>query len=316
MAIHKIPDNMRVGPPVLRVRNIENVLAFYESSLGLQVNRSYKFSNSDNDTHGGDDYPIYELGFKNNNYSSPYEPHLILKHDPDAVMRPLHSERIAAGLFHFAIVVPDRKSLALTYLAVKNSGIRYDGFADHLVSESLYLRDPEDNGIEIYRDRPSNEWPRNIEGQIIMNTLPLDLDSLLAEITTEELKDNANKAFPIGARIGHIHLRVTRLERSIKFYHQKIGLDVTVDWSSMGAAFLSAGGYHHHIGMNTWFSLNGKGHLDGESGLDYFTLIIPDRPFVNSLASRMCSTNQSKQINWNQLLVSDPDGIPILIRSS
>jgi catechol 2,3-dioxygenase len=84
----------------------------------------------------------------------------------------------------------------------------------------------------------------------------------------------------------------------------------------MGAAFLSAGGYHHHIGMNTWFSLNGKGHLDGESGLDYFTLIIPDRPFVNSLASRMCSTNESKQINWNQLLVSDPDGIPILIRSS
>lgn len=316
MAIHKIADNMRVGPPVLRVRNIENVLGFYESSLGLQVNRSYKFNNSDNDTHGGDDYPIYELSFKNNNYSSPYEPLLILKHDPDAIMRPLHSGPIAAGLFHFAIVVPDRKSLALTYLSVKNSGIRYDGFADHLVSESLYLRDPEDNGIEIYRDRPSKEWPRNIEGQIIMNTLPLDLNSLLAEITTEEIKDNANKAFPTGARIGHIHLRVTSLERSIKFYHQNIGLDITVDWSSMGAAFLSAGGYHHHIGMNTWFSLNGKGHLDGEAGLDYFTLIIPDRPFVNSLASSMCSTNESKQINRNQLLVFDPDGITILIRSS
>ena len=126
----------------------------------------------------------------------------------------------------------------------------------------------------------------------MMNTLTLDLNSLLAEITTEELKDNANKAFPTGARIGHIHLRVTSLERSIKFYHQKIGLDITVDWSSMGAAFLSAGGYHHHIGMNTWFSLNGKGHLNGEAGLDYFTLIIPDRPFVNSLASRMRSTDR------------------------
>ena len=295
MAIYKIPDSMRVGPPVLRVRNIDTAMAFYENSLGLQVNRSYK----DNSPGGGyydDVNAIYEVGFKHNfsSFSSSfsYEPLLILKHDPNAKRRKssLHSGAAAgAGLFHFAILVPDRKSLASTYLALKNSGIQYDGFADHLVSESLYLRDPEDNGIEIYRDRPANEWPRDPEGHIMMDTLPLDWNSLLAEMNNnnnnkEEQRNNDAKAFPTGARIGHIHLRVTNLERSIKFYHEKIGLDITVDWRSMGAAFLSAGGYHHHIGMNTWHSLNGGAHMSGEAGLEYSTIIIPDRSFIKTLA--------------------------------
>ena len=160
MAIYKIPDNMRVGPPVLRVRNLTQPMAFYENSLGLQVNRSYKA-----DRHGGNYYdddvvvnPIYEEYVLRNTTSIllPLRATLILKHNPNARKMVLHS----AGLYHFAILVPDRKSLASTYLAVKNSGVRYDGFADHLVSESLYLRDPEDNGIEIYRDRQAIEWPR------------------------------------------------------------------------------------------------------------------------------------------------------------
>jgi catechol 2,3-dioxygenase len=316
MAIYKIPDNMRVGPPVLRVRNIDTAMAFYENSLGLQVNRSYKANSHGGNYYDDDVNPIYEIGFKHNiPSSSSYEPLLILKHDPNARKTVLHS----AGLYHFAILVPDRKSLASTYLAVKNSGVRYDGFADHLVSESLYLRDPEDNGIEIYRDRPAIEWPRDTEGHIMMDTLALDLNSLLAEINYDKEERNNAKAFPTGARIGHIHLRVTNLERSIKFYHEKIGLDITVDWSSMGAAFLSAGGYHHHIGMNTWHSLNGEAHLSGEAGLEYFTIIIPDRSFVKTLASRIqhsSTTTNSKQASENQLLlVSDPDHIQFLIRS-
>jgi catechol 2,3-dioxygenase len=318
MATYKVPDGMRVGPPALRVRNIDTALAFYENGLGLQVNRRYKDDNPGDDDDGNS---IYELGFKHN-ISSSYEPLLILKNDPNAKKPSLHSGAAGAGLFHFAILVPDRKSLALTYLAVKNSGIQYDGFADHLVSESLYLRDPEDNGIEIYRDRTASEWPRDTEGHIMMDTLPLDLNSLLAEINydKEEEKNNA-KAFPTGARIGHIHLRVTNLQRSIKFYHEKIGLDITVDWSSMGAAFLSAGGYHHHIGMNTWHSLNGEAHMSGRAGLEYFTIIIPDRSFVKTLAShiqqqRSATTTNSKQASENQLLlVSDPDHIQFLIRS-
>jgi catechol 2,3-dioxygenase len=108
------------------------------------------------------------------------------------------------------------------------------------VSESLYLRDPENNGIEIYRDRQAIEWSHDSEGYIKMDTLPLDLNSIVSELNEEERK--TAKAFPTGARIGHIHIRVTNLERSIKFYHEKIGLDITSDWSSMGASFLSAEG--------------------------------------------------------------------------
>jgi catechol 2,3-dioxygenase len=208
-----------------------------------------------------------------------------------------------------------------------NSGVEYDGFADHLVSESLYLRDPENiftenNGIEIYRDRPSTEWPRDDNGHIIMDTLPLDLNSLLSEMNNNnddnEEKDNA-EAFPAGARIGHMHLKVTNLERSIKFYHEKIGLDITVDWSSMGATFFSAGGiYHHHIAINTWHSLNGESHMNGkDAGLESITLIIPDKSYINTLAQRIFGSSSSYTSTTisGQLLILDPDGIQFMIGS-
>jgi catechol 2,3-dioxygenase len=111
-----------------------------------------------------------------------------------------------------------------------------------------------------------------------MDTLPLDLQSLRSEINKEEPKNTI--PFPSGAKIGHIHLKVTDLERSINFYHKKLGFDITVNWKSMGAAFLSAGGYHHHVGMNTWHSLNGEGHIQGRSGLENFTITIPERSFL------------------------------------
>ena len=123
-------------------------------------------------------------------------PILIIRHDPNAK----NASQNSAGLFHFAILVPDRKSLASIYLPVRNSGVRYDGFADHLVSESLYLIDPENNGIKINRDRPSIEWPRDNEGHIMMDTLPLDLDSLVSEKPNTEERENA-EAFPSGTRI-------------------------------------------------------------------------------------------------------------------
>ena len=217
----------------------------------------------------------------------------------------------------FAILVPDRRSLASTYLAIRSSGIQYDGFADHLVSESLYLRDPENNGIEIYRDRQATEWPHDREGHIKMDTLPLDLNSIVSELNKEEIE--TAKAFPIGARIGHMHLRVTNLERSIKFYHEKIGLDITSDWSSMGASFLSAGGYHHHIGMNTWHSLNGKVHGRSETGLENFTITIPDRTSFDTIESiinrHANSEQQPKQMtDKNQFMIFDPDSIQIVFK--
>jgi catechol 2,3-dioxygenase len=299
---------MRIGSPVLRVKNIDRILRFYEERLGLQMNRRYQVGDDD----GGGDNLVCELGSKQKSMSN--ESILILHHDPNAKNAPLRS----AGLYHFAILVPDRKSLALTYLAIRNSGLQYDGFADHLVSESLYLRDPENNGIEIYRDRQASEWSHDNEGHINMDTLPLDLNSLVSELNKDE-KETA-KAFSTGARIGHMHLRVTNLQSSIKFYHEKIGLDITSDWSSMGAAFLSAGGYHHHIGMNTWHSLNGQVHGKGETGLENFTIAIPDRTSFNTIESiinrHASSEQQTKQkTDRNQFLIFDPDGIQIVFKA-
>jgi catechol 2,3-dioxygenase len=297
---------MKLGSPVLRVRNIDKILAFYEKKLGLQVKRRHQ----DDD----DGYAVYELGFMQIDH--PEESLLQLHHDPNAKNASPHS----AGLFHFAILVPNRKSLAFTYLALKNSGVHYDGFADHLVSESLYLRDPENNGIEIYRDRPVRDWPRDGRGNIMMDTLPLNLQSLVSEM--DRLEDKNVIAFPNGARIGHMHLRVTNLESSIKFYHEILGFDITVNWTSMGAAFLSAGGYHHHVGMNTWHSMNGEGHSSNVIGLKNFTITISDKPLFNRLGSVIknhytsSEQQQIKQIsNDNQFMVSDPDGIHIVIRS-
>jgi catechol 2,3-dioxygenase len=300
-------SGMKVRYPVLRVRNIDKVLRFYEKGLGLHVNKRYQDGNED------DGNLVYELGFKQKFLSSD-KPILILRHDPNAKNAPQRS----AGLYHFAILVPDRRSLALTYLAIRNSRVQYDGFADHLVSESLYLRDPENNGIEIYRDRHVSEWSHDNEGHINMDTLPLDLNSLVSELNIEERK--TAKAFPTGARIGHMHIRVINLQRSIKFYHEKIGLDITSDWSSMGAAFLSAGGYHHHIGINTWHSLNGKVHGDGETGLENFTIAIPDRTSFNTIESiinrHTSSEQQTKQkTDRNQFLIFDPDGIQIVFKA-
>ena len=295
----------KVGSPVLRVRDIDKIVAFYETKLGLKVKRRHQ-----------DDYgnAVYELGFVHIDY--PEDSLLQLHHDPNAKNASPHS----AGLFHFAILVPNRESLASTYLALKNSGVYYDGFADHLVSESLYLRDPENNGIEIYRDRPARDWPRDSEGNIMMDTLPLNLQSIVAEM--DRLESENPVAFPIGARIGHMHLKVTDLQRSIKFYHKILGFDITVDWRSMGAAFLSAGGYHHHVGMNTWHSMNGKVHSNDVLGLENFTITVPDILSFNRIRSAIQSHHfsseekQKEQNSYgNQLMVSDPDGIQIVIRS-
>jgi catechol 2,3-dioxygenase len=292
-----MPASMRIGPPTLRVKDLREELSFYEEILGLQVNRKYRTN--------ADDLDAIDLGFSGK-FKGAAEPLLILKHDPNAKAIPNNF----AGLFHFAILVPDRKRLACAYSALQGSGVVFEGFADHLVSESLYLNDPERNGIEIYRDRSRDEWPRDQNGQIVMDTLPLDIRSLEAELNGEE-RENATP-FPNGARIGHIHLRVTNLERSLSFYRENLGLDMTADWRAFGAVFLSAGGYHHHLGMNTWHSAGGPPHKNGEAGLDSFMIHVKDSSFIDAVLSEF-GRSISPTEGSVQYLIADPNGIPILI---
>ncbi len=299
--IFKMPGSMQIGPPTLRVRDLEEELSFYEESLGLQENRLSQ------DNEGP--HEVVELGFHGKSKGQ-QDQLLILKHDPNARETP-HD---FAGLYHFAILVPDRKSLASALSAIEASGTRFEGFADHLVSEALYLHDPERNGIELYRDRPRGEWPRYSTGHIRMDTLPLDLDSLLGELSMEERR--STPAFPNGARIGHMHLRVTDLDRSLKFYSEKIGLEIPsfvsqFDFNKLGAGFLSAGGYHHHIGMNTWHSRGGKPHERGEAGLENFRINIPDGSPIVVLAKQLSGYVKTK--DSKHLTVSDPDGIEVMV---
>lgn len=276
---------MKINQLTLRVRDLDLMLRFYQEIFGLQVNLR---------SSSADGMEEVELGFKGR-FKEAVDPLLILKHDPKARDTP-HD---FAGLYHFAVLVPDRKSLAHAYTAIE-SQYRFDGFADHLVSESLYLHDPERNGIEIYRDRPSHQWNRGKNGTISIDTLPLDLSGVLDELKGE----STSAAFQNGARIGHMHLRVINLERSAKFYREQLGFDLTADLSSMGAMFLSYGGYHHHIGLNTWHSLDGKQHETGEAGLESFTIdLTGDEDLLRKV--RMHSQTET---------LADPDGIQIEIK--
>jgi catechol 2,3-dioxygenase len=280
---------MEIGPLSLRVRDLDPMLDFYCKDLGLEIfNR---------------DEEIVQLGPRATNV----QPLLILKHDPKAERGPPD----AAGLYHFAMLLPDRRSLAAAYLKIGNTGVIFDGYADHQVSEALYLTDPEGNGIEIYSDRPKNEWKFDDDNQVQMATLPLDVDSLLKELSGAKSEELAG--LPKGTRIGHIHLKVTNLQTSIPFYRTTLGLDVMRYYGS--AAFLSVGGYHHHIGMNTWESLGGPSRKKEWIGLEYVTLAVPKREF-GTLASKLSGTPFLHEQSADQLFVTDPDEIEIVIRTS
>ena len=149
------------------------------------------------------------------------------------------------------------------------SGQRFTGASDHFVSEALYLRDPEGNGIEIYRDRPRSEWEYEPGGELRMGTVALDVDSVMSE-----LPGGDDSGMPDGTRIGHVHLHVADLGAAESFYVGDLGLDVTVR-SYPGALFLSHGGYHHHVGLNTWQGEGAPPPPPGSRGLEEFELLLP-----------------------------------------
>ncbi len=267
--------------------DMDSMLSFYEHDWGLTVLRR----------DGG----TVELGAAKSR-----EPILILRDAPGAEKPP----QDAAGLYHYALVVPDRRSLAAAYLRLGNAGVIFDGYADHLVSEALYLTDPEGNGIEIYADRARNSWKFDDDRQVNMATQPLDLDSLLKEVSG--VPPNSLKAFADETRVGHIHLKVTELQSSIAFYRNMLGLDLMRYYGS--AAFLSAGGYHHHIGINTWESLGGKPAKESWAGLEHLTVTIPEEN-LKELATMFADSQYATSQSTGQLFITDPDQIEVAFRA-
>jgi catechol 2,3-dioxygenase len=178
--------------------------------------------------------------------------------------------RGATGLYHFAILVPSRLDLARTLAHLRDTRTRLTGASDHLVSEALYLDDPEANGIEIYRDRPRAEWPLE-EGGVRMAVDPLDLDALLAEADSTNVPWTG---LAPGTRMGHIHLRVSDLPEAERFYVGALGFEVMARYGD-SALFVSAGRYHHHIGLNTWAGVGAHAPPPGAAGLREYVVRLP-----------------------------------------
>jgi catechol 2,3-dioxygenase len=273
-----LPSATHIGSVHLTVADLEAQRSFYERALGLRE------LERDGSTVrlGPDGGPVI----------------LELTGDPDAPRRP-HG---TTGLYHLAVLVPGRADLGQALRRVIESGWRFTGASDHLVSEALYLNDPEGNGIEIYRDRPREEWARSDEGVIQMATLPLDLDGVLGEI---EAAEPVPALMPAGTHIGHVHLQVANLHDAEAFYSGALGFEVMVR-TYPGALFVSAGGYHHHIGLNTWESAGGSPPPEGSTGLRSFELVLPTADDANLVADRARATGAQVETRDGTAILLDP----------
>jgi catechol 2,3-dioxygenase len=279
-----IPPDTSIGKVRLRVADLDDLTTFYERVIGLPAVE-----------RGGD---VTRLG------AAGGEPLIELVGAPDAPPAPSFS----TGLFHLAILVPDRAELARSLQRVAGAGWRLTGASDHLVSEALYLQDPEGNGIEIYRDRPREEWRRNGD-ELAMATLPLDLESILGELDPSERQADG---MPGGTTMGHVHLQVADIPAAERFYNRALGLDVMVR-SYPGALFLAAGGYHHHIGLNTWQSEGAPPPPEGSLGLDRYELVLPSAAERDSAADRLAEVGADPQRLDEGVLATDPSGNRVLL---
>jgi catechol 2,3-dioxygenase len=217
--------------------------------------------------------------------------------------------RRAPGLYHLAILLPSRLDLALALARLAETRWPLDGASDHLVSEALYLSDPDGNGIEIYRDRPRADWPRAGD-QLQMSTLALDLNDVLGELReASELQPAA----PSGTRVGHVHLQVTDLAEAEAFYHGVLGFDVMVRYP--GALFVSAGRYHHHIGLNIWHSAGAAPAAAGSVGLRSFEVELPGESELAALLARVDAASIPSTREHGGVLVRDPFGSGVVLRT-
>ena len=207
--------------------------------------------------------------------------------------------RGTTGLYHFAILVPSRRDLGRALRRMVETNTVLQGVADHGVSEALYLADPDGNGIEVYRDRPRAEWPI-VNGRLQMGADPLDLDAILAE---DEGRDGHGLA--PATVIGHVHLHVSRLADAERFYVDVLGFELMQRYGP-SALFVSAGGYHHHIGLNTWAGVGAPPPPAGAIGLRRFVVKLPNDAARAAVADRVTAAGLPIETTSEGLIVRDP----------
>jgi catechol 2,3-dioxygenase len=282
--MQKIPDmsGMTLGPVVLTVRDLDRMANFYQQAIGMKMLQR----------RGGS----LHLGVRDRAL-------LILEENPRA-----HKPILTTGLYHAAILLPSRIDLAAHLRHLMQSSIRLDGMADHLVSEAIYLSDPEGNGIELYHDRPRAQWPVE-RGALRMATNPLNFEGLLAELKVQEI---SWQGLPGNTTVGHVHLRVSDLDRSEGFYRDILGMDVMTRFGQ-SASFLSYNGYHHHIGLNTWESRGAPAPTPGELGLKHLTLHAPSIEIWRKIYEFVILQTASQDASVEGLRMLDPSGNTLLI---
>ncbi|MDB4916517.1 MAG: Glyoxalase/bleomycin resistance protein/dioxygenase [Gemmatimonadetes bacterium] len=280
---YRLPADTRLGRVSLQIADLGRSLEYYQTVLGLRVLERSESSALLGTVEGST--ALVEL------------------HERKGATAVPHHGRL--GLYHFAILLPDRASLGRFVAHLGEVGERI-GASDHLVSEALYLRDPDGLGIEVYRDRPRAEW-RAQNRQVEMATEPLDLAGVARA-------GNGVRwvGMPAGTVMGHVHLHVGNLEQGAAFYHMGIGFDKMV-WTYQGALFLAAGGYHHHLGINTWAGPRAPRATAGDARLLSWRIILSSQADVTATAASMKAAGFVVENDAGSIVADDPWGTTVRI---
>jgi catechol 2,3-dioxygenase len=281
----EIAPETTMGPVHLTVSELDRSLDYYASAIGLEA---------------------LERGSGRASLGSAERELLVLVEEQGAGPSDRHT-----GLYHFALRVPGRADLARWLAHAARDRVSLTGLSDHAVSEAIYLRDPDGHGIEIYADRPRDQWEGRVGER--MTTLPLDVDSLLGE-----LPDPASEPFDglaSGTVMGHVHLKVAGIPGTVEFYRDVIGFGLIAALDGQ-AAFLSAGGYHHHLGANTWESAGAPPPPPGSASLRHATIVVPDAAERDRVLARIEAAGAQIAEHDGAPLVRDPSGNALLLATA
>jgi catechol 2,3-dioxygenase len=280
-----IHDDTHIGSVTIKARDLENLVHFYTKTIGLKVlvrDQSVVQLTADGKT-----------------------PLLILEVDAELKQRPVKS----AGLYHFALLVPTRKDLAnILYHFIKNH-TQLTGAANHKFSEAIYLQDPENNGIEVYRDVNRVDWVRDERGKLPAVSEPLDVHGLLKERDTGDWG-----GLPVQTVMGHVHLNVTSIPEAEQFYVNVLGFEEQTRMENH-ALFVSAGGYHHHIALNIWNGPNAIKVQNHFTGLLHYDIIVPSKDEISHLRTVLETNHILYECKEETLVLKDPAGNGIIIKT-
>jgi catechol 2,3-dioxygenase len=277
-----IAPDTTVGTVALTVGDLARSLDYYQNNIGLQLQEQ--------------EGKVATLGVD-------HTPLLQLEELPGAQV-----VRRATGLYHFALLLPSRLELARTLRQLAETQTPVDGASDHLVSEALYLSDPDGHGIEIYRDRPRTEW-YDAQGRFQMGTLRLDLRDVLGELQQD---DRPWSGLHPDTVMGHIHLQVADVAAAERFYTEVIGFEHMTDYPS--ASFVSAGGYHHHLGMNNWMGVGAPPPPPTAARLLWYEIRLPNQAALDEVLARLQAANVSVEQTGQGWRTHDPSQNTIILK--